>query len=527
MFEVDRSVVTKISCFVSSCLRVRSLQKLRGVEVLRMAIIAAFAIIAFSSLTPHGTANQSSKQSSFWVEAGSGGILPAEANYENPSGRLGFLNASGPVDMKDHAFFEPLGINPRGCVTCHQPSSAMSLSVELLRERWRVTKGEDSVFAAVDGSNNPKLPQALESSHSLILSRGVFRVGLPWPPRSFSGKAIPPEFTIEVVRDPTGVNLDDTYGLNGVNPTVSVFRRPRPSANLKYLVDDNDPQRMILMADARHPNLRAQAFGAYKDHQEGRQGQLSREEFDQIIGFENQVYVGQAFDPWGSSLVDSKSSVSAGPHAIADGRVQRSIDAPRVPSLRLFDAWRTPEAISVDLTQAQRQFRASVARGNDIFVSREFPIRGVAGSDSSTTRSQSRGTCLTCHDAQMTGHHLTPGGMDVGTTSYQIQTDEAARDLKLPVPLFKCVCKDTAPAHPYLGRVIYTTDPGRALITGKCADIASIVIGQIRGLAARAPYFSNGSATNLREVVDFFDHRFDMKLTEQEKQDLVNFLSVL
>ena len=50
---------------------------------------------------------------------------------------------------------------------------------------------------------------------------------------------------------------------------------------------------------------------------------------------------------------------------------------------------------------------------------------------------------------------------------------------------------------------------------------------QFRGLAARAPYFSNGSAKSLRELVDFYDRRFDMKLSEQEKQDLVNFLGVL
>jgi cytochrome c peroxidase len=58
-------------------------------------------------------------------------------------------------------------------------------------------------------------------------------------------------------------------------------------------------------------------------------------------------------------------------------------------------------------------------------------------------------------------------------------------------------------------------------------DIGSIVMGQFRGLAARAPYFSNGSAKNLRELVDFYDRRFDMKLTEREKVDLINFLSVL
>ena len=49
----------------------------------------------------------------------------------------------------------------------------------------------------------------------------------------------------------------------------------------------------------------------------------------------------------------------------------------------------------------------------------------------------------------------------------------------------------------------------------------------MRGLAARAPYFSNGSASTLREVVDFYDRRYDIGYTEQEKQDLVNLMSVL
>jgi cytochrome c peroxidase len=65
------------------------------------------------------------------------------------------------------------------------------------------------------------------------------------------------------------------------------------------------------------------------------------------------------------------------------------------------------------------------------------------------------------------------------------------------------------------------------LITGKCTDIGAITMGQFRGLAARAPYFSNGSAKNLMELVDYYDRRFDMRLTSKEKQDLVNFLGVL
>jgi cytochrome c peroxidase len=75
--------------------------------------------------------------------------------------------------------------------------------------------------------------------------------------------------------------------------------------------------------------------------------------------------------------------------------------------------------------------------------------------------------------------------------------------------------------------VIYTTDPGRALISGRCVDVGSIVMQQLRGLSARAPYFVNGSAKTLREVVDFYDRRYDMKLSDADKEDLVNFLGVL
>jgi len=99
--------------------------------------------------------------------------------------------------------------------------------------------------------------------------------------------------------------------------------------------------------------------------------------------------------------------------------------------------------------------------------------------------------------------------------------------VKHALPLFKITCNDDARPHPFLGRVIYTQDPGRALISGRCVDVGSMVMGQFRGLAARAPYFTNGSAATLRDLVDFYDRRFNIGFTEQEKQDLTNFLSVL
>lgn len=495
----------------------------------RLVVIACFSIALWIAWLPGGSVSSQNEKRIFWIEAGQSGTLPAEMNFDNAYGKLGVLNASGPIEMKGHPFFESLGLNPRGCVTCHQPADAMSVSVESLRERWRVTKGEDPIFAPVDGANNPKLPQLLESSHSLLLNRGLFRIGLAWPPRDHGGKIIKPEFTIEVVRDPTGVNLDSTYGLTGVNPTASVFRRPRPVANLKYLMspaDGSNPVTGTLMADSRHLTLKQQAFGAYRDHQEGRQGQLPDDEMREILAFENQVYVAQSFDRWGGSLVEPGGPPGLGPRAMANSKVHvpaNNLD----PVFRLFDSWKKPEAMPKELTAAQREFRASVARGNEVFMLRQFRIRDVAHINSDGLGNPLKGSCTTCHSAPMTGEHTAPGWVDVGTTNYPIWTEPSVFSNKAELPIFKLTCDKSAQPHPYLGRVIFTNDPGRALITGKCADIGSIVTGQFRGLGARPPYFSNGSAKTLRELVDFHDRRFEMKLTEQEKQDLVNFLSVL
>ncbi len=73
----------------------------------------------------------------------------------------------------------------------------------------------------------------------------------------------------------------------------------------------------------------------------------------------------------------------------------------------------------------------------------------------------------------------------------------------------------------------YTTDPGRALITGHCADFNRVKGPILRGLAARAPYFHNGSAADLRELVNFYNQRFAMALTDKQRTELVAFLNSL
>src|SRR2546427_11092748 len=60
------------------------------------------------------------------------------------------------------------------------------------------------------------------------------------------------------------------------------------------------------------------------------------------------------------------------------------------------------------------------------------------------------------------------------------------------------------------GGVLRTTDPGRALVTGRCEDVGKFKVPTLRALAARAPYFHNGSAATLEDVVEFYDRRFSI-----------------
>src|SRR5215831_8401761 len=119
-----------------------------------------------------------------WWSPGNGAVLRSTVPYENASGWLSILNTSGDVVTKGNAFFEPIGTNGRACVTCHQPADGMSISLETIRERWRVTNGSDPLFADVDGKNCPDLPKGYPKSHSLLLDRGLIRVSLPWPPKA-------------------------------------------------------------------------------------------------------------------------------------------------------------------------------------------------------------------------------------------------------------------------------------------------------------------------------------------------------
>ena len=70
-------------------------------------------------------------------------------------------------------------------------------------------------------------------------------------------------------------------------------------------------------------------------------------------------------------------------------------------------------------------------------------------------------------------------------------------------------------------------DAQRHLIDGKWSHIGRFKGPMLRNLAPRAPYFHNGFAADLDAVVDFYEDRFHLGFSKQDKADLVAFLRSL
>jgi cytochrome c peroxidase len=152
--------------------------------------------------------------------------------------------------------------------------------------------------------------------------------------------------------------------------------------------------------------------------------------------------------------------------------------------------------------------RQSIARGEMLFNNRPMNISVVPRFNDVQGQDLITGTCTSCHNTPNVGSDSSFAMMNIGTVS-------PSEDL----PSYTLQCND--------GSGVTVSDPGRALVTGKCIDIGKFKFPGMRGLAARAPYFHNGSAATLLDVVNFYDQRFNMALTDEEKADLVAFMNTL
>src|SRR5450432_3380914 len=180
------------------------------------AVTATIAMLAASGASP--AADSADTGAAF-----SGATTNIQFSRD-PAGAIATYNANGPTDTRG-AFFQSLGINGRSCATCHAADQALSISPPQIRERFYASRGRDPLFAAVDGANCTNASAADPAAHSLLLKHGLIRVARVVPANA--------EFTLSVAHDPYGCALAVDPASGGL--TASVYRRPLPTSNLRFL----------------------------------------------------------------------------------------------------------------------------------------------------------------------------------------------------------------------------------------------------------------------------------------------------
>lgn len=469
---------------------------------------------------------------------GGGGRI-STLEFQNANGTLRTYTDNPNVSLQATStsvtpFFQSLGSNGRSCVHCHVPGDAWGLSAQTVAYRFThpldITSVDclsniqscnsdpnpasygktDPIFRLVDGSNSPtadiSTPAARKRAFSMLLTKALIRVELPIP-----GNA---EFDLIAVDDP--YRYASARGL-------SLFRRPLPSANLRLSPTSANPAPQAtltaVMWDGRETlpqrdiifDLMDQANGATLGHAQAAAG-LSAADRTAIVDFETGLHTAQSVDSSAGPL--NANGATGGPDWLALNQPfyvgindvlagDAKTGAPFDPDVfTLYKAWEG----------SQDSGNAQIARGEALFNRKPIAIRGVGGLNDALGVDTIAGHCTTCHDTPNYGHHSVKLPINIGTADAARRTPD--------LPLYTLRNRQT-------GAVVQTSDPGRALISGKWADVGKFKGPILRGLASRPPFFHNGMAATLDEVVRFYDSRFAIGFTAQERADLAAFLAAL
>jgi len=436
---------------------------------------------------------------------------PNPATFPDPTGMVQTLSTTGGFDISN-AFFQSLGTNGRSCVSCHQPSDAWSVTPEHIQARFEVSGGLDPIFRTVDGANCPSADvstiHARKAAYSMLLKKGLIRVSLPVPDNA--------DFTVAAVADPHGCPETTANQL-------ALFRRPLPATNVSFLTTVMWDGRESLAGKSLNDDLKHQAMDATLGHAQGAQSPTDAQ-LQSIADFQMASFTAQALDNRAGNLRDdganggplplSQQEFYVGINDVLGADPTGAVFNPVV--FTLYEKW-TKLRGSHDDDNDRSEARASVARGETLFNTLPITISGVAGlNDKPGVPASFSGNCTSCHDTPNVGNHSVSLAINIGVTDFPAVPALAIEGL----PVYTIQCNAG-------GKPIQTTDPARALITGKCADVGKTKGPILRALAARAPYFHNGSAATLDDVVDFYVQRFGLVLSRQQKKDLVAFLGTL
>jgi len=425
----------------------------------------------------------------------------------------------------------------------------MSVAAANVQQRFSLTQGQDPIFRTVDGSNcNHSIDVSTlagrSAAYSLLRTRGLIRIAIAVPASA--------DYQVVSVNNPYGCNESDV---------ISMYRRPLPSTNLRFLSavmfdgrESTPATGTTKILYSNYPtsllnDLAHQSVDATINHAQGDGTRPTPAEQQQIVNFEMALSTAQTIGNYVGQL--DAHGANGGPVALTTQPFFLSINSsvnPLVPTLETpgglvtpgdhgftpaifnpFDAWATQPSTSP---------RAAVARGQAIFNSRPINITGVAGINDVASAGglvkdgipSLQGTCGTCHDTPNVGNHSFPTPLNIGTgdpSPSNSSVNLGGLDVSYLPSITVCQLDLTTNPPTPTSNCKTTTDLGQALIDGRFDHVGKIKGPILRGLSARAPYFHNGSAQTLLDAVQFYEGRFGLVLTPQEESDLVAFLSVL
>ncbi|HYV10846.1 MAG TPA: hypothetical protein VE980_08125 [Pyrinomonadaceae bacterium] len=269
------------------------------------------------------------------------------------------------------------------------------------------------------------------------------------------------------------IAVEDPHGFANLNRLVH-WRRVMPTINFKQgsltVNWDGGNSGVDLIS-----GLNTQAARNITGAQQG--PPAPPEVIDDIVNFERSLSTAQLIVP-GVGRLDSDGA-KGGPEELSNmDKTQGRFD--------LFNAW----------IGHSNPRRAQIARGQEIFNS---------------TNANGR-SCNGCHNSANNGTNINNTLFDVRVASAEARTPD--------LPLYTFRNRTT-------GETRQLTDAGRGNITGLWNDLGRFKTPTLRALAARAPYFHNGIAPTLTDVVLHYERHLGFVFTDQERADLVAFLNAL
>lgn len=434
-----------------------------------------------------------------------------------------------------NGFFASLGSNGRTCNTCHLEGSAWTFTPADARGRPR----NDPLFAPVDGSDCPatSATQAPDSTLSTeVTGYGLIRIQIAIPATA--------DFTLVSASNPKGCAI--APGSAGVSGQLFLFRRPLPSTNLVFDSAIMWDGRETLQRPATAPDggntsalvfdLNDQANSATLGHAQGMSIANTPAQAD-IVAFETGLYTAQSLMQFQHVALDGDGA-NGGARYLA-GTVAPAFfigkNDPLLPgftnaSFDLFAAWEPTSPQYASLKKSEQ----AIGRGEALFNTTTFTIHDVPGLNSvpgdplynpgdPLAGKDVVGGCAVCHNNPDVGNHSTALAINIGVTLARPFNNDGSANTVLDVAQLPVYVLQ----GPTTSQVVTVTDPGKALISGHFVDAGKTKGPILRGLAARAPYFHNGSAKDLATVVAFYNARFAIGLTPDQQADMVAFLQAL